>query len=70
MNDRGLITTGTIGAALAVICCATSIPYGIAGGFGLSARLAKDDYTRVAGAAPRWGAGWAWALPPTRVNDG
>ena len=24
---------------------------------------------RVAGAAPRWGAGWAWALPPTHVND-
>jgi mercuric ion transport protein len=44
MNDRSLITTGAIGAALAAICCATPILAVVLGGLGLSAWLAKADY--------------------------
>jgi mercuric ion transport protein len=44
MNDRSLITTGAIGAALAAICCATPLLAVMLGGIGLSAWLAKADY--------------------------
>jgi mercuric ion transport protein len=44
MNDRSLITTGAIGAALAAICCATPILAVVLGGIGLSGWLAKADY--------------------------
>ena len=44
MNDRSLITTGAIGAALAAICCATPILAVVLGGIGLSAWLVKADY--------------------------
>jgi mercuric ion transport protein len=44
MNDRSLITTGAIGAALAVLCCATPILAVVLAGIGLSAWLAKADY--------------------------
>ena len=36
MNDRSLITTGAIGAALAAICCATPLLAVVLGGIGLS----------------------------------
>ena len=44
MADRGLITTGAIGAALAAICCATPLLAVVLGGIGLTAWLAKADY--------------------------
>ncbi len=44
MNDRSLITTGAIGAALAAICCATSLLAVVLGGVGLTAWLARADY--------------------------
>jgi mercuric ion transport protein len=44
MNDRSLITTGAIGAALAAICCATPLLAVVLGGIGLSAWLARADY--------------------------
>lgn len=44
MNDRSLITTGAIGAALAAICCATPLLAVVLGGIGLSAWLAKAGY--------------------------
>ncbi len=44
MNDRSLITTGAIGAALAAICCATPLLAVMLGGIGLSAWLPKADY--------------------------
>ena len=44
MNDRSLIITGAIGAALAAICCATPLLAVVLGGIGLSAWLAKADY--------------------------
>ncbi len=47
MNDRSLITTGAIGAALAAICCATPILVVVLGGIGLSAWLAKADYVVI-----------------------
>ncbi len=47
MNDRSLITTGAIGAALAAICCATPLLAVVLGGIGLSAWLAKADYVVI-----------------------
>ncbi len=47
MNDRSLITTGAIGAALAPICCATPLLAVVLGGIGLSAWLAKADYVVI-----------------------
>jgi mercuric ion transport protein len=44
MNDRSLITTGAIGAALAAICCATPSLAVVLGGVGLTAWLAHADY--------------------------
>ena len=44
MTDRSLVTTGTVVAALAAICCATPILAVVLGGIGLSAWLAKADY--------------------------
>jgi len=44
MNDRSLITTGAIGAALAAICCATPLLVVVLGGVGLTAWLAHADY--------------------------
>jgi mercuric ion transport protein len=44
MNDRSLITTGAIGAALAAICCATPLLALVLGGVGLTAWLAHADY--------------------------
>jgi mercuric ion transport protein len=44
MNDRALITTGAVGAALAMICCATPLLAVVLGGIGLTAWLAKADY--------------------------
>ena len=48
MNDRSLITTGAIGAALAAICCATPLLAVALGGIGLSAWLANADYIVIA----------------------
>ena len=44
MNDRSLITTGAIGAALAAICCATPLLAVVLGDVGLTAWLAHADY--------------------------
>ena len=44
MNDRSLIATGAIGAALAAICCATPVLALVLGGVGLTAWLAHADY--------------------------
>jgi mercuric ion transport protein len=41
MNDRSLITTGAI---LAAICCATPLLAVVLGGVGLTAWLANADY--------------------------
>ena len=44
MNDRSLIATGAIGAALAAICCATPLLAVVLGGVGLTAWMAHADY--------------------------
>jgi mercuric ion transport protein len=44
MPDRGLITTGAIGALVAAICCATPLLAVVLGAMGLSAWLAGVDY--------------------------
>ena len=44
MNDRLLVVTGAIGAALAVVCCATPLLAIVLGGVGLSAWLANAGY--------------------------
>ena len=44
MNDRALIITGAIGAALGAICCATPLLAVVLGGVGLTAWLAHADY--------------------------
>jgi mercuric ion transport protein len=44
MTDRSLITTGAIGAIVAVICCATPLLAVVLGSIGLTAWLAKADY--------------------------
>jgi mercuric ion transport protein len=48
MNDRSLIATGGIGAALAIICCATPLLAIVLGGIGLTAWLASADYVVIA----------------------
>ncbi|MDQ2762690.1 MAG: mercury resistance system transport protein MerF [Pseudomonadota bacterium] len=53
MNDRSLITTGAIGAALAAICCTTPLLAVVLGGVGLTAWLAHADYA-VMPAYRRW----------------
>jgi mercuric ion transport protein len=47
MQDRTLITTGAIGATLAMICCATPLLVVLFGAVGLTAWLAKADYVVV-----------------------
>lgn len=47
MNDRSLITTGALGAALAAICCATPLLAVVLGGVGLTAWLAHADYVII-----------------------
>jgi mercuric ion transport protein len=44
MKDRSLIITGTLGAAIAAICCATPLLAVVLGGLGLTAWLLKADY--------------------------
>ena len=44
MRDRALITTGTIGAVLAALCCFTPLLALALGAVGLTAWLAKADY--------------------------
>jgi mercuric ion transport protein len=44
MRDRTLVTTGTIGAVLAALCCFTPFLAVILGAVGLTAWLAKADY--------------------------
>ncbi len=45
--DRTLITTGTVGAILAAICCATPLLAVLLGTLGLTAWLAKADYVVI-----------------------
>ena len=47
MNDRFLITTGGIGAALAIICCATPVLAVVLGGIGFTAWLTSADYVVI-----------------------
>ncbi|MBI1869315.1 MAG: mercury resistance system transport protein MerF [Methylocystis sp.] len=50
MRDRTLVGAGAIGAALAVVCCATpllAIVLGSLGGVGLAAWLARADYVVI-----------------------
>ena len=47
MDDRTLITTGSIGAIIAAICCATPILAVVLGAAGLTAWLAKADYVLI-----------------------
>jgi mercuric ion transport protein len=44
LRDRTLITTGTVGAVLAAICCATPLLAVVLGAVGLAGWLAKADY--------------------------
>jgi mercuric ion transport protein len=44
MQDRTLITTGSIGAVLAALCCFTPLLAVALGALGLTAWLAKADY--------------------------
>ena len=44
MNDRSLIATGGVAAALAAICCATPLLAFVLGAIGLTAWIAKTDY--------------------------
>jgi mercuric ion transport protein len=43
-SDRTLIATGSVGGALAAICCATPLLAVVFGALGLTAWLAKADY--------------------------
>jgi mercuric ion transport protein len=47
MRDRGLITTGIVGAAVAAVCCATPLLVVAFGAVGLTAWLAKADYVLI-----------------------
>ena len=69
MNDRSLITTGAIGAALAAICCATPLLAVVLGGIGLSAWLAKADYVVIPVLILGVGAVGPRALPPASRCD-
>lgn len=42
--DRTLITTGTVGAVIAAICCATPLLAIVFGTLGLTAWLARADF--------------------------
>ena len=44
MRDSTLIATGIVGAALAVVCCATPLLALAAGAVGLAAWSAETDY--------------------------
>ena len=45
--DRAFIATGTVGAVIAVICCATPLLAVLFGALGLTAWLAKADYVVI-----------------------
>jgi mercuric ion transport protein len=47
MNNRSLITTGVVGAAVAAVCCFTPILAIVLGAVGLTAWLAKADYVLI-----------------------
>jgi mercuric ion transport protein len=47
IKDRILITTGTLGALLAAICCATPLLVVLLGAVGLTAWAAKADYVLI-----------------------
>ena len=46
-SDRTLIATGSVGAAIAAICCATPLLAVVLGAFGLTAWLAKADFVVI-----------------------
>jgi mercuric ion transport protein len=46
-DGRALIATGSIGATIAAICCATPLLVVVLGAFGLTAWLAKADYVLI-----------------------
>ena len=46
-TDGTLITTGTVGAILAAICCATPLLAVLFGALGLTGWLAKADYVVI-----------------------
>jgi mercuric ion transport protein len=46
-GDRTLIKTGSIGAIVAAICCATPLLVVVFGALGLTAWLAKADYVLI-----------------------
>ena len=48
MNDRTLMRTGIVGAAIAAICCATPILLVVLGTVGLGAWAVQADYVAVA----------------------
>jgi len=43
-NNRALIATGTVGAIIAALCCATPLLAVLFGALGLTAWLANADY--------------------------
>lgn len=45
--DRTLITTGTVGAVIAAICCATPLLAIVFGTLGLTAWLASADFVLI-----------------------
>ncbi len=47
MRDRMLITTGTVGAVVAAVCCATPLLAVLFGAVGLTAWLTKADYVLI-----------------------
>ncbi len=47
MNDRALIRTGTVGATVAAICCATPLLAIVFGTLGLTAWLARADFVLI-----------------------
>jgi mercuric ion transport protein len=47
MHDRTLITTGTVGAVLAALCCMTPLLAVVLGAVGLTTWLAKADYVAI-----------------------
>jgi mercuric ion transport protein len=47
MRDRGLITTGAVGAVVAAVCCVTPLLAIVFGAVGLTAWLAKADYVLI-----------------------
>ncbi|MBZ0146702.1 MAG: mercury resistance system transport protein MerF, partial [Pseudorhodoplanes sp.] len=48
LGDRTLITTGSVGAIIAAICCATPLLAVVFGVLGLTAWLATADYVAIA----------------------